>query len=146
MKYQKSVISKMDLIENEPYQKRAPSNMKWETLSNMASAAPSFPFFPFSIQSQHHRERGAAEVIFERVTQITFLTFLNNRFAFFTFLFAFLLLKPVQNNQNLFFSKKSEKSQGENDVRKLLTQKIFYKDPRYLRKWNCEDIKLANLL
>ena len=43
-------------------------------------------------------------------------------------------------------SESNDKSQGENDVRKFLTQKMFNKDPRYLRKKNCEDIKLADLL
>ena len=31
--------------------------IKFVTLSNMTSAAPSYPFFPFSKQSQHQGER-----------------------------------------------------------------------------------------
>ena len=39
-------------------------------LLNMPHAAPSFPFFPLWQQTQHHRERGAADVMFKGGTEI----------------------------------------------------------------------------
>ena len=67
-------------------------------------------------------------------------------FSRFSFWNEFKIIKSYIENNHMRSSESNDKSQGENDVRKFLTQKMFYKDPRYLRKLNCEDIKLADPL